>query len=153
MEGSPVHCRIFNSIPLPTGCQQHPLPGHDNEVTSRHCQVSPERQKCAPFENHSSLVYPWTLPQGCDGFHIPRLVSGPRLCMTAISVLPVCLFVLFWRTIYSAVGIDLASHGFIVAAVEHRYVAWALTSKKIYKKKSMKLSTMVTWWGEKRGLS
>lgn len=57
--GSPVFCRVFSSIslPSPTRCQKDIPPSTtvmtDNKNLSRHCQVSPGvKAQITPFENY-----------------------------------------------------------------------------------------------------
>lgn len=51
---------------LPTGCQWHHPPSHDNENDKRHCQISPEEQQSCPH---------WE----------PQLSASPARC-TALGV-------------------------------------------------------------------
>lgn len=71
----------------------------------------------------------------CNGLHVLHFLSGLGFVI-AVGNCNASLF-LFSRTIYSAIGIGLASYGFIVAAVEHRYVLLYVKLKEQNKTKNM----------------
>jgi len=61
------------------------------------------------------------------GQNIPALYGAPVETSTPLPVIVFSHGVAGMRTTYSAVCCDLASHGYLVAAIEHRYGVWHYT--------------------------
>lgn len=79
---------------------------------------------------------------GHNGLRVPHFFTGLRFIIMVGSCDVFCI--LIFRTIYSAIGAALASYGFIVATVEHRYVSVYVNYKQTKKDNVKTMLTSLT---------